>query len=99
MSKNPLAVKLGRLAKGVKKNMTQDAIEQRRNANKSRWAKWRSRNRRKRKGLTAKNLALLVAVATLVGSAILIYKGEQPRRELWATFRTMDARPSLEIQP
>jgi len=99
MSKNPLAVKLGKLAKGVKKTMTIEAIEQRRNANRSRWAKWRTRNRRKRKPISARNLALIIGAVALIGSAVLIWRGEQPRQELWATFRTIDAAPSVEIIP
>lgn len=66
----------------MKKTMTPKAIQQRINAIRSRWAK--PKNRRKRKGLTAKNLALLVAAATLIGSSAFIYIGESTPRPSYA---------------
>lgn len=46
-----------------------------------------------------RNLILLLLAITCLGTATLIYFGEQPRKELWATYSTIDAKPSVEIIP
>lgn len=45
-----------------------------------------------------KALLLILAALTLFGSGLLIWRGESSQ-ELWATFATRDAQPSLTITP
>lgn len=42
---------------------------------------------------------VLIAAVTLLGTAALIHYGSQPRTELWASWKTIEAKPSLEIRP
>lgn len=41
----------------------------------------------------------LIFVITLIGTALLIWYGTQPETELWASYATRAAGPSIEIIP
>lgn len=48
--------------------------------------------------LVVNGVALILAF-TLIGTALLIFFGSQPEPELWASWQTIEAKPSLEIVP